>query len=76
LWPQVLQINEKKIGVKIRPKNVTPSIPKKTAVYCTTTDPYQAIRHPDPIEQKKPAEQGRQRRTWVSSSYSLTLNND
>jgi DNA repair photolyase len=26
-------------------------------MYCTTTDPYQAIRHPDPIEQKKLAEQ-------------------
>src|SRR5262249_41998388 len=32
LRPHVLQINEKKTGVKIRPKKVTPSIPKKTAV--------------------------------------------
>jgi DNA repair photolyase len=29
----------------------------RAVMYCTTTDPYQVIRHPDPIEQKKLAEQ-------------------
>jgi DNA repair photolyase len=29
----------------------------RAVMYCTTTDPYQVIRHPDPVEQKKLAEQ-------------------
>jgi hypothetical protein len=29
----------------------------RAVMYCTTTDPYQVIRHPDPIEQKRLGEQ-------------------